>query len=147
MLTSCRISAYLVGSVFFRVPSVIRCFSLHARQLNETANGDAGEGRTSQASLPLFDSILRAIAVLCVVWLQVKLGLSCRDLLPRQGLQSPRPATVYYQRPSLNRQVIKNAVKRRHDSLHRPTLGHVSFVILRFLADLKVNETCNVRVT
>ena len=35
----------------------------------------------------------------CVVWLQMKLGLSCYDLMPRQGLQSLRPTTVYYLRP------------------------------------------------
>ena len=65
LLTGCRISPYLLGFVFLWAPSVINVSSLHARQLNETANRDAGEGRTSQSCFPLFDSILRAIAVLC----------------------------------------------------------------------------------
>jgi hypothetical protein len=65
LLTSYRISPYLLGFVFLRVPSVINVSSLHARQVNETANGDAGEGQKSQGCFPLFDSILRAIAVLC----------------------------------------------------------------------------------
>jgi hypothetical protein len=66
LLTSCRISTYFLGFVlvFLRVPSVINVSSLNAEQLNETANGDAWEGRKSQACFPLFDSILRAIAVL-----------------------------------------------------------------------------------
>jgi len=98
LLSSCRISPYSLGFVFLRPPSVINVSSLHAKQLNETVNRDAGEGRTSKACFPLFDSILRAIAVLCGYrW---SWGLSWYDLVPRQGLQSPR-FTTYVLKPTI----------------------------------------------
>jgi len=46
LLSSCRISPYLLGFVFLRPSSVINVSSSHAKKLNETANRDAGEGRT-----------------------------------------------------------------------------------------------------